>query len=283
MISDQASGRRKLTWRRVAVGSVLLSLSWTAHAAFVIADLGPSVATALNSSGQVVGYTGTPLGPQAFLYSNGSMQNLGSLDGRGSEAFDINDRGQVVGWSTSSQGAEAFVYSGGSMQGLGVQAGYQSSQATGINNSGQVVGFSYTGAPNYPAQAFLYSAGGVIQALPTLGLGNSTYPASIGSAGQVVGGAAPDGYERPFLLENGTARLLSTGAGKALGVNDSGQVVGYADSMTGSGYRAFVYSNGNLQFLGTTLKSTIRRRLWQCHQQLRSGSWTARREKGLPL
>lgn len=75
----------------------------------------------------------------AFLYSNGTVIGLGTLDGGlFSGAAGINNSGQVVGTSdveycskygcTSSQ--SAFLYSGGSMQGLNM------SGAAGINDLG---------------------------------------------------------------------------------------------------------------------------------------------------
>ena len=64
----------------------------------------------INSTGEVVGYADNSGGyEQAFLYSNGSMQSLGTLGGTSSDAFGINSTGEVVGWAYNSVGVqEAF-------------------------------------------------------------------------------------------------------------------------------------------------------------------------------
>ena len=74
----------------------------------------------------------------------------------------------------------AFLYSGGVMQDLNSlidpSSGWVLGQATGINDSGQVVGYSYNA--NGQDHAFLYS-GGVMQDLGTLG--GTAYDVSIAS------------------------------------------------------------------------------------------------------
>lgn len=69
--------------------------------AYAITDLGAGEATAINASGQVVGEVITSEGYEnAFLYSNGSIRNLGTLPNLdSSNATGINDRGEVVGYA----------------------------------------------------------------------------------------------------------------------------------------------------------------------------------------
>ena len=88
-------------------------------------------ADGINASGQVVGYGVDSSGEVGFLYSNGSMTDLGNYS-----ATAINDSGVVVGSNPSG----AFVYSNGEMTSLGGNG------ANGINISGQVVG-AYGGDP----------------------------------------------------------------------------------------------------------------------------------------
>ena len=79
-------------------------------------------ANAINEAGEVVGFS-VPAGDQsvhAFLWRNGVMTDLGTVDGdRCSTANAINSRSQVVGISTAtcdfSTGRRAFLWENGSM------------------------------------------------------------------------------------------------------------------------------------------------------------------------
>lgn len=76
------------------------------------------MAYGINDNGQVAGSSYIEnLGPHAFLYSEGVMQDLGTLGGAVSYAFGINNNGQVTGYS-SANGYHAFLYSDGVMTDL---------------------------------------------------------------------------------------------------------------------------------------------------------------------
>jgi probable HAF family extracellular repeat protein len=188
---------------------------------YTFTDLGSGDANAINASGQVVGQDGNG---NAFLYSNGVLQNLGSGD-----ALGINDAGVVVG----QLNGEGFMYSNGSFQTIGT-SGYE---ACGINDSGQVVG-----TVNFGDDMWIYSNG----SFQDLGQG-SAY--AINASGEVVGS---DANVHAFLYSNGSIHDLTllfpsnyNGQGcSASAINASGQVVG------GYNAGAFLYSNGALQFLG---------------------------------
>jgi probable HAF family extracellular repeat protein len=101
---------------------------------------------ALNDLGQVVGDSTLTTGERhPFLYENGVMQDLGTLGGHAAQAFDINDAGMVVGLSYLSGNFTTpvgFLYYDGSMRNLNdlstLDVGWIITQATGINESGQI-------------------------------------------------------------------------------------------------------------------------------------------------
>lgn len=116
-----------------------------------------SVATGLNDAGQVIGYSATASGvDHPFLYTNGSMIDLGTLGVSGT-LNDINNAGVIVG----SGGGSAFIYRDGTMQNLASVTNFSGSNfvslanATSINNAGQVVGYGLTSSGE--THAFLLS------------------------------------------------------------------------------------------------------------------------------
>jgi len=106
-----------------------------------------SRATGINASGQIVLDSYTETGIHAFLYSGGSVTDLGTLGGDQSYSGGINASGQVVGNSRTSDPGyvyHAFLYSAGSMTDLNsllpIGSGWNLVGASGINDSGQIVG-----------------------------------------------------------------------------------------------------------------------------------------------
>jgi len=111
-----------------------------------------SEAYGINNSGQVVGNARFGGGyEQAFLYSGGTMSNLGNLGGGDSSATAINNSGQVVGnSSTSSRTTHAFLYISGTMIDLNslvsTNPGFTLQYAQAINDNLQIVGWGGTHA-----------------------------------------------------------------------------------------------------------------------------------------
>ncbi len=93
----------------------------------------------------------------AFLYTNGTMTNIGDFIPSG-----INGGGQVAGLTFAGGGPHAYVYSDGALQDLGALGG-SFSRANAINDSGQVVGEAQIPGPSGVLgayyHAFLYTPG----------------------------------------------------------------------------------------------------------------------------
>jgi probable HAF family extracellular repeat protein len=126
------------------------------------------------------------------------------------------------------------------------------SQAYGINASGQVVGQADTASGT--THAFLYSGDQMID-LGTLG-GASSVAFAINSSGQVVGEAqTANGDFHAFLYNGGPLIDLGTLGGSessALGIDDAGDIVGSANLRGDVLYHAFLLPNGGqMTDLGT--------------------------------
>jgi probable HAF family extracellular repeat protein len=177
-------------------------------------------ARAINDSGQVTGGSaftpGATLESHAYRYdgtpgSGGVMRDLGTLGGTGSRGYGINNVGQVTGNSslgaTSNEPTHAFRYdgtpgSGGVMRDLGTLGG-KNSYGVGVNDAGQVAGFSDI-AGDAASHAFRYDgtpgSAGIMRDLGTLG-GMQSQSLAINNLGQVVGWSEITGstIKHPFL------------------------------------------------------------------------------------
>lgn len=222
-----------------------------------------SHASGINNSGQIVGYSQTApfSSDHAFLYSGGSMTDLGNMStwtSANSYASSINANGQVVGFGNapnlSNAPYQSFLYSDGVMTDLGppVSSGV-SSYARDINDSGQVVGEAYIAGRPY--HAFMFS-GGVLTDIGTLG-GRYSAANGINNSGQIVGWAHPFdniSIEHAFLYSDGSMIDLGTlgsNSSIAVDINDSGQVVGTFDTFPKQ--HAFLYSDGVMTDLNSLI------------------------------
>jgi probable HAF family extracellular repeat protein len=107
-----------------------------------------SRANAINDRGQVVvSAIKSHIRTTSFLYDRGRFIDLGTLGGVACVAEAINNSGQVVGTSEVKPGVfHAFLWTRGRMVDLGVLAADNTySKATGINDAGEVAGWSGVG------------------------------------------------------------------------------------------------------------------------------------------
>ena len=246
-----------------------------------ITDLGTfggndSVASAVNNRGQVAGealntildpYTGTFLIPgatqvHAFRWTKSQgLQDLGTLGGTDSSAFEINERGQIAGWSftnttvnstTGIPTLDPFLWENGKMLDLGTLGGTLA-KSFGLNNRGQVAGLSNM-AGDLTCHPFLWDKTGGMQDLGTLG-GDSGFATWLNDAGEVVGVAnlpGASGCDNPathhaFLWKNGVMADLGTVDGDpcshAEGINSRSQVVGEGTDCSHE-LQAFLWEDG---------------------------------------
>jgi len=129
-------------------------------------------ATAINDKGQVVGISGicqNAVGElsaeHALLWQNEPPTDLGNLGGAGwNTPTGINNHGQIVGFSDlpgddkgQNPNFHAFLWTKeGGIQDLGTLPGDTISEATGINDQGQVVGVSCVDISFSNCRAFLW-------------------------------------------------------------------------------------------------------------------------------
>lgn len=229
--------------------------------------LGTAFPIGINDAGQIAGNMLMSDGQyRAVIYSSGTVQFLGSLDGSYSHAVDINNAGDVVGYAEVAGGGQAaFIYTNGIMariEGLGnsgswayaignhgevvgtanggLHGGYaflsssnaikplaELSTALGINESGVIVG-SLSNS-HITQHAATYTSG-VVQDLGTLG-GNYSVARKINENQQIIGVSylAGDVATHAFLYSSGVIVDLGALGGvnsDAFDINDAGQVVG---------------------------------------------------------
>jgi uncharacterized protein (TIGR03437 family) len=259
---------------------------------FTIQDLGSlkdypaCTATAISQSGNVVGYCAAMLNTSlagiansptvhAFLYSNGTMQDL-NLTGQPTPLLTgINDSGTVAGAFininlTNGASSSPFVLQNGT---LNILAGpLQGLLPLGLNNSGQMAGTLFeifSGSFNFflNSRAVLTPVSGVKPTTLVPPPGTAGNGAAFGLSqnnGWVAGASiAPNASSVGALLwQNGKAQLLPGLAGfaesAASAVNDTGMAAGYAFDMNlnsllpqpGSDAHAVLFNNGTSTDLG---------------------------------
>lgn len=191
-----------------------------------------------------------------FLSSEGVITDIGTLGGTNSMGLGINNAGMITGQaSTSTEEAHAFVYSGGVLTDLFPLDGWESS-GEAINESGDVAGYFII--PGTAERRPCLFTGGSLLDLGALASGPGDAH-DLNDLGQVVGQvSSANGFFSAFLYDQGVLQELGTFGGLrsiANAINNSGNVVGYAEVAAGAGdgRRAFLYSEGSMYDLNNLL------------------------------
>jgi probable HAF family extracellular repeat protein len=179
---------------------------------------GITFASGINDSGQIVG--GSSLG--AFVDTGGSFTFI-NVPGANftEEALGINNSGQIVGVfnDTLGLGVHGFLDTGGNFTTIDVPFG-GITFAFGINDSGQIVGYSLLGA-------FL-DTGGSFSTIAVPGAMFTT-ASGINNSGQIVGDFIDNLGIHGFVDTGGSFTTIDVPGAifmEAFGINDSGQIVG---------------------------------------------------------
>ena len=189
----------------------------------------------INDSGVIVGGTGG----RAFRYAHGELQDLGP-----NTAYGINRAGDIVGQA----GPHAFLWQGDGQIILPEPPGFVGATATAVNDHGQIVGqmIERRISPEIPEhrRAFVFQDG----TMQDLGIPQDASATFINNAGQIVGTLALKGVVHAMLFSDGRITDLGTLGGPnsfARGINETGDIVGYADRSSSPGH-AFLYPAGRM-------------------------------------
>lgn len=226
----------------------LLAAPHASAAGWLLTDLGAfsggtSVARGLTPDGRVAGYSAEADGQlYPFLSSRGLVTKVGSGPGA---ALAVNALGQSAG-ALNNMHVGLFV--GQTSTDLGSIDG-GANIAVGINNNGQVVG--YTVLANHDERAFVADKYSLVN-LGTLG-GSVSRAIAINGSGVITGYSfTADGLGRCFVSHgNGMVDigpLASTDNCKPTAINDAGQIVGAVYNSSGS--HAFLYDGRQFHDLG---------------------------------
>jgi probable HAF family extracellular repeat protein len=234
-----------------------------------------SLANEINERGQITGgaetlepdpwgllfqaITGLPAPTtwHAALWQARSKLDLGTLGGPDSFGIPINENGQIAGFSfvnstpNSSTGIPTIdpffwdksigMIDAGTLGGtIGI--------ANGLNNRGQVVGFSDL-AGDIVNHAFI-SENGVIRDIGTLG-GDNSVGNWINDAGQVAGiSDLADGTHHAFVWKDGNFTDLGTVGSDPCSnteyINERGQLIGTSTDCHGTILHIFLWENGSI-------------------------------------
>ncbi len=255
------------------ISTLIILVPLTMAQTYDITDLGTfsggtvSQGEALDDCGQVVGYARfANYDAHGFFWSKHSgLHDLGAIPPQSnfSVAQAINSFGTVAGYSTYDYppvlNERAVLWIDGNIKNLGTLPGSDISEATGINDLGEVVGFSVP-------HAFLWSRWRGMQDLGTLPGGGYSQALAINRRGEVAGYSdAADGNWHGFVWTahghgywkdrhhpgmQALPYLPGDNSASANGINNYGEVVGGSGAGYSGNFAVLWSQDGSVENLG---------------------------------
>lgn len=227
---------------RHGIAGIMLTMVWATGGGQIEAQASTQVPA---------GTAATGAAQSLSLAAAGTVQvsDLGVLPGGSyASARAINDLGQVTGSASDASGATRHViWTDGTMI---TAPNWTSGSPEAINDSRQVVGHSNLGRS--ASNGILWDANGQVVVLPPLpgGLDDRVRAHDINASGFIVGRSRDASLKQHAVLWQGAALSRDLGfmgsgdTAEAWGINDLGEVVGMANSISGGQPRGFLWRNG---------------------------------------
>lgn len=261
--------------RLVSLDAAATDAAFARAAAYDVIDLGGapaggiSTAVAISDHGHVLirsqGFRGHLAG--YFLWDNGSLTELGSINGQLLNGVAVNKHGAVTGFYSPSGGYDvnAFLWENGTVTDLGSRGAFNSDyhNRMAINDRGQVLWFGFSVDANNTAvfQPYLWDKGSITElgslVSPAHGF---SIPVAMNDRGDVVGWSTRENgqgaFGHAFLWRDGVMTDLGAFEGTPVinysepaAINDKGQIAG--NSVIGNGFtHPFLWENGVMTDLG---------------------------------
>lgn len=264
-------GRRRWLLCPIAAACATVALAGAAPATapapspaptYRVIPLAPSAfAAGINARGQVAFTEFVGGVPRARLYDGTAVRDLGTFGGPDAVANALNDLGQVVGTASTAAGVyHAFRWSRQTglldLNGPGVT----NSNASDINNKGQVAGTARFPDSIPPGRAFRWSPQAGMVNLGSLGPTSTSIGTAINEPGTVVGSSEEPQGPRLTLVTKWPAsgggpiplNAFPSIASVANDINNAGQIVGSAAFDARLSDQAFIWTpQYGLRGLGT--------------------------------